>query len=219
MTKDEPLIEDDAPVLREDWPPRGQRVLGAKFIEGLTPEGYGDFLDEAFWVWRRHMGFHELEWPLVRFDDARLIEAQLQVRKWGGWLRYARQALQLSTSQAARVAGVRKSTYVEYEKREIEGSISLKTLAQVAKSFDLELVVGMRPIKRPSSTLWQRVESAARVRFAGMSIVPKGAARVFGLVAYNMIRSKKVRQRERLTQRPRLGSRGVTRDVQSREYT
>ena len=61
------------------------------------------------------------------------------------WSRYIRSALGMSGTQLASRLNVSQSSVSELERREAEGSISIKKLRQMANAMDCELVYAMVP--------------------------------------------------------------------------
>src|SRR5690606_9970812 len=57
-----------------------------------------------------------------------------------GWLSTARQALFLSSAECARRVGVSRSTWTQFEKSELRGTIQIQHLARLAEALDCELV-------------------------------------------------------------------------------
>jgi predicted DNA-binding mobile mystery protein A len=57
---------------------------------------------------------------------------------------------------------VRHSTILQYEKGEVNGTITLETLGRVADALDAELIVAVVPRKSTAATLRARAESIAR---------------------------------------------------------
>ena len=62
-----------------------------------------------------------------------------------GWIKAIRLALGMSLQQLANRISITKQSVLEMERREIDGSISLKSLREIAKSLDMELVYGFVP--------------------------------------------------------------------------
>ena len=90
-----------------------------------------------------------------------------------GWIRAVRDALGMSSQQLARRASVRSSQSVDdWQKKEADGSIQLKTLRRAAEAMDCTLVYALVP----KTTLEDAVRSRAR----------KIAMRDLGRVAHTM---------------------------------
>lgn len=76
----------------------------------------------------------------------------------GGWLQDIRMALGISTRQAAQRAGVSQSTWVDAERREAAGTISLGQLRRLGAALDCRLVHALVP-DRP---LREKVDARAQ---------------------------------------------------------
>ncbi len=62
-----------------------------------------------------------------------------------GWIKAVRLALGMSLQQLANRISITKQSVQEMEKREMEGSISLKSLREAARALDMEFVYGFVP--------------------------------------------------------------------------
>ncbi|MFZ4400616.1 MAG: mobile mystery protein A [Bacteroidales bacterium] len=62
-----------------------------------------------------------------------------------GWIKAVRLALGMSQQQLANRILITKQSVQEMEQREKDGSISLKSLKEVARALDMELVYGFVP--------------------------------------------------------------------------
>ena len=62
-----------------------------------------------------------------------------------GWIKAIRLALGMSLQQLANRISITKQSVLEMEKREQDGSISLKSLREAAKALDMKLVYGLVP--------------------------------------------------------------------------
>jgi len=63
-----------------------------------------------------------------------------------GWLKAIRVALGMSLEQVASKSSITRQSIREIELREMEGTITLKTLRQTAKAMDMEVVYGLVPV-------------------------------------------------------------------------
>ena len=63
-----------------------------------------------------------------------------------GWIKAIRLALGMSLQQLANRISITKQSVQEMEKREKDGSISLKSLSEAAKALDMKLVYCLVPI-------------------------------------------------------------------------
>ncbi len=62
-----------------------------------------------------------------------------------GWIKAIRNALGMSMQQLGNKLSITKQSIQEIEKREKDGSITLKSLKHVAKAMDMQLVYGLVP--------------------------------------------------------------------------
>jgi len=62
-----------------------------------------------------------------------------------GWVRAIRLALGMSLQQLANKMSLTKQSVQEFEMREMEGAITLKSLRETARALDMELVYGFVP--------------------------------------------------------------------------
>jgi len=62
-----------------------------------------------------------------------------------GWVKAIRLALGMSMQQLGNKLAITKQGILDIEKREKEGSITLKSLKELAKALDMELVYGFVP--------------------------------------------------------------------------
>jgi predicted DNA-binding mobile mystery protein A len=63
-----------------------------------------------------------------------------------GWIKAIRTALGMSLLQLGKKLQITKQSVLEIEKREKDGSITLKTMKEVARALDMQLVYGFVPI-------------------------------------------------------------------------
>ncbi len=63
-----------------------------------------------------------------------------------GWIKAIRNALGMSMQQLGNKLSITKQSIQEFEQREYDGSITLKSLKEVAKAMDMHLVYGFVPI-------------------------------------------------------------------------
>lgn len=73
-----------------------------------------------------------------------------------GWIRAIRLALGMSAEQLGAKLSITRQSIYDMEKREQEGTISLKTLRDVAKALDMQLVYGFVPIDENLEALIER---------------------------------------------------------------
>ena len=62
-----------------------------------------------------------------------------------GWVRAIRSALGMSLQQLSKRLSITKQSVQEIEQREKDGSITIKSLREVAKALDMQLVYGFVP--------------------------------------------------------------------------
>jgi predicted DNA-binding mobile mystery protein A len=76
-----------------------------------------------------------------------------------GWIKAVRLALGMTLQQLANKLNITKQSVLEVERREVEGSITIRTLRETAKALDMELVYGLVP---KDGTLDNLIERKAR---------------------------------------------------------
>jgi len=62
-----------------------------------------------------------------------------------GWIKAIRTAIGMSLQQLGNKLSVSKQAVLDIEKREKDGSITIKSLKQIARAMDMELVYGFVP--------------------------------------------------------------------------
>jgi predicted DNA-binding mobile mystery protein A len=62
-----------------------------------------------------------------------------------GWIKAIRTTLGISLDQLGKKLSITKQSMKEIEQREVEGSVTLNRLMEVAKALDMELVYGFVP--------------------------------------------------------------------------
>lgn len=101
--------------------------------------------------------------------DLRLLQLDQALAPWrelaeappaDGWLQAIRMALGMSTRQAAQRAGVSQSTWVDAERREVAGTISLGQLRRLGAVLDCRLVHALVP----DAPLRDKVDARAEAR-------------------------------------------------------
>lgn len=90
------------------------------------------------------------------------VDVHALARPSHGWLRAIRNALSMSTRQAARRLGVSQPTYTRFEKGEAENSITLASLRGAAEALDCTLVYAIVPNESLESTLRARALAMAQ---------------------------------------------------------
>jgi predicted DNA-binding mobile mystery protein A len=76
-----------------------------------------------------------------------------------GWIKAVRLALGMTLQQLANKLNITKQSVLEFERRELEGSITMRTLRETANALDMELVYGFVP---KDGTLENLIERKAR---------------------------------------------------------
>lgn len=69
----------------------------------------------------------------------------LRARPYKGWINAAREALGLTLERLGKQIGKSPQAVKDAERRELDGSISLKRLREIAAAMDMELVYGLVP--------------------------------------------------------------------------
>ena len=86
-----------------------------------------------------------------------------------GWLRAIRTALGMTSKQLAHRLQTSQSAIIEYEQREIAGTISLGTLRRAASAMDCDFVYALVP-RRPLRDIVERqAEDVARRKLASVA--------------------------------------------------
>ncbi len=62
-----------------------------------------------------------------------------------GWVRSVRMSIGMSLEQLGRRLGITRQSAMDMERRELEGTISMKALREAATAMDMELVYGFVP--------------------------------------------------------------------------
>lgn len=78
------------------------------------------------------------------FTDDRTLQ-QLRARPYRGWIHAARAAFGLSLRKVGALLGISPQSVQDAERRELDGSISLGRLREIAAAMDMELVYGFVP--------------------------------------------------------------------------
>lgn len=82
-----------------------------------------------------------------------------------GWITTIRSALGMSQAQLGKKLNITRQSVQELEQREKDGTISLKTLKDVAKAMDMQLVYALTPTDGSLQALVEKkaTELAARI--------------------------------------------------------
>jgi len=97
----------------------------------------------------------QLEYRIKRFSHARELPNPPT-----GWIRAMRLALGMSLQQLANKLKITKQSVQEIEMREMEGSVTLRSLREAARALDMELVYGLVP---KDGSLKQYIDKKARL--------------------------------------------------------
>jgi len=106
----------------------------------------------------------QLETTLDRLSSVR--DAQRPAR---GWLRAIREALGMSGKQFARRLGVSAPWVTTLEKKELVGSVTIKTMRQAAEALDCVFVYAVVPRDSLAEIVRRRAEILAKKRLAMVS--------------------------------------------------
>lgn len=107
---------------------------------------------------------NQLENTLERLSCLRLVQ-----RPAKGWLRAVREALGMSGRQFAQRLGVSPPWVTNLERKELSGSVTIKTMRQAAESMDCVFVYAFLPRENLSVILRKRAEALAAKRMASVS--------------------------------------------------
>lgn len=117
----------------------------------------------------------------MRTSRKRLIQEQLDMtlerlaclrdvqRPAKGWLRAVREALGMSGKQFARRLGVSAPWVSTLEKKELTGSVTIKTMRQAAESLDCVFVYAVVPKKSLADIVRRRAEIVAEKKLGRVS--------------------------------------------------
>ncbi len=106
----------------------------------------------------RRLVLEQIDRKLLPFVQAKSIQVPER-----GWIHSIRIALKIPLSQLARRMGVARQTIRAYEIREAEGSVTLKSLREIAKAMNLTLVYALVPNEDSLEQLIERqAEKIAR---------------------------------------------------------
>ena len=89
----------------------------------------------------RKLLIDQLQQKMLAFDKVRNVKVSDK-----GWVHTVRTTLGISLEQLGKKLSLTKTSVGAIEKREADGSITLKSLREVALALDMELVYGFVPI-------------------------------------------------------------------------
>ena len=87
--------------------------------------------------------------------------AQTVARPPRGWIRAIREAVGMSAAELGRILGTSRQLPLQFEKAEAEGSITLKSLRNVANALDCDLVYALAP---RAGTMRELIENRTRAQ-------------------------------------------------------
>ncbi len=100
-------------------------------------------------------------WHVSRYPKAR---AALLKRPLNGWIRTIRYVLGMSGRQLAERLGISKNSVSTIEKREREGTVTIRTMMRVAEAMDCTFFYGFLPNGSFEEIVRRRAEALARSR-------------------------------------------------------
>lgn len=78
-----------------------------------------------------------------------------------GWIRSIRESLSMTSAQLAKRVGVSQPNIIKWEQREIDSTITMKSLRRVAEAMQCDLVYALVPRKPINSILEERAKQIA----------------------------------------------------------
>lgn len=91
------------------------------------------------------MGKKSLEIQQINSKMRPFADLQKVVMPPTGWIKAIRSAIGMSMQQLGNKLSITRQSVLEIEKREQDGSITIKTLKEVANALDMRLVYGFVP--------------------------------------------------------------------------
>jgi predicted DNA-binding mobile mystery protein A len=104
----------------------------------------------------RNLRLKQLDRSLESFRAAHAVS-----RPQKGWIRAIREAIGASSGELGRILGTSRQLPLQFEKAEAEGSITLKSLRNVANALDCDLVYALVP---RAGTMQDLIENRARAQ-------------------------------------------------------
>ena len=86
-----------------------------------------------------------------------------------GWLKTIRLSIGMSLEQLGRKLGISKQSAMDIERREREGSVTLRALREAATAMDMDLVYGFVPKDGSISNLIDRKAHELATKIVGMA--------------------------------------------------
>jgi predicted DNA-binding mobile mystery protein A len=93
----------------------------------------------------------QIDRKLARFRPIALLDPPS-----GGWIRTVRAALGMSLRQLGERMKITSQSVKEMEQRELAGTISLKSLQDLARALNMKLVYGLVPMEGSLNTMVER---------------------------------------------------------------
>ncbi len=122
-----------------------------------------------------------------------------------GWLKTARIELSLSGATVAKKLDLTRSAYARYEDSEMQGTITLATLAKAAAAMECELVYAIRLKSRKhfSRIIWDTVLPIAIQHSWVRSCNPKRKSEALVFIVRRLFSQSKFRKQQEWTQHPK----------------
>lgn len=98
-----------------------------------------------------------------------LKETDMVARPQGGWIRFIREALGMSSRALAQRLKISAPSMSETEKAELDESITMKKLRKVADEMNCDLVYYFLPREEISQMIQKQAEHVARQKIADMT--------------------------------------------------
>lgn len=167
-------------------------------MSNLTAED----VEKAYRLWVSKRSTVDVESAIKPF----LSETILPFSTGGvGWLKTARIELSLSAATVAKNLDLSRSAYARYEDSEIQGTITLATLAKAAAAMNCELVYAIRPRNRKqfSRIIWDTVLPIAIQHSWVRSCNPKRKSEALVFIVKRLFGQSKFRRQQEWTQHPK----------------
>ena len=114
-----------------------------------------DEIKKAFFIWNYRNHFRDSDQRISSF----LSSEMKPFSKSSDWLRTARLSLFFSKQTIAQKLNITVRAYSNFEDNEINGNISMNSLAKAAEAMDCELVYAIRPKEKVSFSIliWRQI--------------------------------------------------------------
>ncbi len=100
-----------------------------------------------------------------------------EARPPGGWLRAIRDALGMTAAQLGARLGITPTSVFEMERREADGTVTLKTLEKAAAAIGCKLVYALVPDESLDATMHRRARKLAVRQLAREAELPPAESR------------------------------------------